>query len=327
VKRREFILALGGAVAWPLAVHGQQLPNRLVVGLLSPLTEVAAARNVQEFRKGLRDLGYVEGRNIALELRYSEGNVSRLPELAAALVALKPDVIVVGSSSGILAVSKATESIPLIMITLENPITLGLVKSIARPGTNITGTWLAGDEALVSKRLATLKDAAPGTVRVGAFLNPEDVTDSPAFRILPTAAGALGLDVRIFEVRTASEFDAAFTRAARDGAQAFFVSQSPLFLANHKEIAAITARLRVPAMLGWREFPEAGGLMSYGPKLSDVYRRSAGLVDKILKGASPAELPVEMPTQFELVINLKTAKTIGLTISESFLLLADEVIE
>ena len=327
MRRREFILALGGVAAWPLAVHGQQLPNRFLVGILSPLSEAAAAHNIREFRKGLRDLGYVEGRNIALELRYSDGNPARLPELAAALVALKPDVIVVGSSSGILAASKATQNIPLIMITLENPITLGLIKAIARPGTNVTGTWLAGDEALVSKRLAMLKDVTPGIVRIGAFLDPDDATDGPAFRILPTAAKALGLDVRIFEVREASEFDAAFASAGRVGLQALFVSQSPLFFSNRKEIAAITTRLRLPTMLGWREFPEAGGLMSYGPNLADVYRRSAALVDKILRGASPADLPVETPTQFELVVNLKTAKTIGLTISEPFLLLADEVIE
>jgi putative ABC transport system substrate-binding protein len=328
MRRRDFITLLGGAAAaWPIAVHGQQLPTRSLVGLLSPLSEAAAAHNVREFRKGLRDLGYVEGRNIALEFRYSAGNPSRLPQLAAALVALKPDVIMVGSSSGILAASKATQSIPLVMITLESPITLGLIKSIARPGTNVTGTWLAGDEALVSKRLAMLKDVTPGIVRVGAFLNPGDATDSPAFRILPTAARALGLDVRIFEVREASEFDAAFTSAGRVGVQALFVSQSPLFFSNRKEIAAISTRLRLPTMLGWREFPEAGGLMSYGPNLPDIYRRSAAFVDKILKGASPADLPVETPTQFELVVNLKTAKTIGLPISEAFLLLADEVIE
>jgi putative ABC transport system substrate-binding protein len=328
MRRREVIRLLGGAaVTWPLAVQGQQLPDRSLVAILSPLSEAAAAHNIREFRNGLRDLGYVEGRNIALELRYSDGNPSRLPELAAALVGLKPDVIVVGSSSGILAASKATQTIPLVMITLENPITLGLIKGVARPGTNVTGTWLAGDEALVSKRLAMLKDVTSGIVLVGAFLNPGDETDGPAFRILPTAAKALGLDVRIFEVREASEFAAAFTSAGRIGVQALFVSQSPLFFSNRKEIAAITTRLRLPTMLGWREFPEAGGLMSYGPNLPNVYRRSAALVDKILRGASAADLPVETPTQFELVVNLRTAKAIGLTISEPFLLLADEVIE
>jgi ABC-type uncharacterized transport system substrate-binding protein len=233
----------------------------------------------------------------------------------------------VGSSAGILAAHQVTQAIPLVMITLENPIALGLIKSIARPGTNITGTWLAGDEALVGKRLAMLKDLTPGAARVGAFLNPRDATDAPMFRLLPAAAGALGLDLRVFEVRDASEIEAAFSSAGRAGVQALFVSPTPLFLSNRQEIATTAARLRLPAVYGWREFAEAGGLASYGPNLPDIYRRSAGVVDKILKGANPADLPIEIPTRFDLVVNLKAAKAIGLTISDRFLLLADEVIE
>jgi putative ABC transport system substrate-binding protein len=286
-----------------------------------------AARNVAAFRAGLRELGYVEGRNIAIELRFAEGAISRLPQLAAELVALKPDVILVGASSGILAAHRATQSVPLVMITLEDPVALGLVKSIARPATNVTGTWLAGGEALVGKRLGLLRDVVRGMSRVAAMVNPGDATDAPNLRLLPAAARALGLDLHVVEVREASEIDAAFARAARDGMQASFVSSSPLFFANRSQIVAIAARMRLPAMYGWREFADAGGLMSYGPNLPDVYRRSATLIDKILKGASPADLPVETPTRFELVVNLKTANALGLTISDAFLLLADEVIE
>jgi ABC-type uncharacterized transport system substrate-binding protein len=329
MKRREFITTLlgGAAAAWPLAARAQQPARLPLIGLISPLTQAAAVRNVEQFRKGLRDLGYVEGRSVALELRFADGRPERLPEVAAALVTLKPDVILVGSSAGILAAHQVTQAIPLVMITLENPIALGLIKSIARPGTNITGTWLAGDEALVGKRLAMLKDLTPGAARVGAFLNPRDATDAPMFRLLPAAAGALGLDLRVFEVRDASEIEAAFSSAGRAGVQALFVSPTPLFLSNRQEIATTAARLRLPAVYGWREFAEAGGLASYGPNLPDIYRRSAGVVDKILKGANPADLPIEIPTRFDLVVNLKAAKAIGLTISDRFLLLADEVIE
>jgi putative ABC transport system substrate-binding protein len=327
MRRREFITLLGGAAAWPFAVYAQRTARVPLVGLISPLSQPAAARNVEEFRKGLRDLGYVEGQNIALEFRFAEGRPSRLPELAATLVALKPDVIVAGSSAGILAAHKITQSIPLVMITLEDPIALGLVNSIPKPGTNVSGTWVAGDEALIAKRLALLKDLARDLPRVGAFLNPGDATDAPAFRLLPAAAHALGVDLRILEVRDAADLEAAFTSAVGAGVQALYVSQSPLFMSNRKEIIAIAARARLPAMYGWREFAEAGGLASYGPNLPDIYGRSAELVDKILKGANPADLPVEIPTRFELVVNLKAAKAMGLSIPDPFVLLADEVIE
>jgi putative ABC transport system substrate-binding protein len=328
MKRRVFIAALGAAAAaWPFATNAQQATRLPLVGLVSPLTQAAATRNVEGFRKGLRELGYVEGQNIALEFGFAEGRPSRLPEVAAALVALKPKVIVVGSSAGILAAHRTTKSIPLVMITDDDPIALGLVRGLARPGGNVTGTWMAGDEALFGKRLALLKDVAGGVLRVGAFLNPGDASDGTAFRVLPAAAHALGFDLRISEVRDATSLDAAFTSAVGAGVQALYVSQSPLFMSNRKEVVAIAARTRLPAMYGWREFAEAGGLASYGPNLSDIYGRSAEFVDKILKGANPADLPVEIPTRFELVVNLKAAKAMGLSIPDAFLLLADEVIE
>jgi putative ABC transport system substrate-binding protein len=331
MRRREFIkfiTLLSGAAAWPLAVRAQQpVPSQPIVGVLAPLSQAASARNVGAFRKGLRDLGYVEGRNITLEIRYGDGLPERLPQLAAELVALKPAVIRAGSSAAIVAAHNATQTIPLVGATLEDPVALGLVKSIPRPGTNVTGTWLAGDDALVGKRLALLKDVVPGVSRVAAIVNPGDSSDAPLLRLLPAAAHALGMELLVIEAREASEFPVVFANTARDGVQALFISSGPLFLSHRGEIVAMAARVRLPAIYGWREFPEADGLVSYGPNLPDLYRQSATMVDKILKGASPADLPVEVPTRFELVVNLKTAKTLGLKISEPFLLLADEVIE
>ena len=329
LKRREFITLLGSAAAaWPLAARAQQSAGRRpLIGLLSPISRVTATRNVDGFRKGLRDLGYVEGRNIAVEYRYSDGVPSNLPELAAQLVALNPDVILVGSSSEILAAYRATQTIPLVMLVVEDPVALGVVKSIARPGTNVTGTWIAGDVALASKRLGMLKDIVAGVSRVAAMVDPGDASDAPLLRLLPAAAHTLGLTLQIIEVREVSEFDGAFGGAARDGAQALFVGSSPFFLAHRSEVAATAARLRLPTMYQWREFVDVGGLVSYGPSLPDIYRRSAGLVGKILEGLIPADLPVEIPTRFELVVNLRTAKALGLTISDQFVLLADEVIE
>jgi putative ABC transport system substrate-binding protein len=328
MRRREFLALLGGAAAWPLAARAQQLsPDRPIVGVLAPQSQAASARNIEAFRKGLRDLGYVEGRNITLEIRYGDGLPERLPQLAAELVALKPAVIRAGSSAALVAAHNATQTIPLVGATLEDPIALGLVKSIPRPGTNVTGTWLAGDDALVSKRLGLLKDVVPGVSRVAAMVNPGDASDTPLLRLLPATAHALGLELLVIEARAASELPVAFANVAPNGVQALFISSGPLFLSHREEIVAMAARVRLPAIYGWREFPETGGLVSYGPSLPDLYRQSATMIDKILKGASPADLPVEFPTRFELVVNLKTAKALGLKVSEPFLLLADEVIE
>ena len=329
LRRREFITVFGGAaVAWPLAARAQQAaPGQPIVGVLAPQSRAASARNIEAFRKGLRDLGYVEGRNITLEIRYADGLPERLPQLAAELVALKPAVIRAGSSAAMVAAHNATQTIPLVGATLEDPIALGLVKSIPRPGTNVTGTWIAGDDALVGKRLGLLKDVVPGVARVAAMVNPGDSSDAPLLRLLPATARALGLELLVIEAREASELPVAFDNVTRDDVQALFVSSGPLFSSHRNEIVAMAARGRLPAIYGWREFPEAGGLVSYGPSLPDLYRQSATMVDKILKGASPADLPIEVPTRFELVVNLKTAKALGLKIPEPFLLLADEVIE
>jgi ABC-type uncharacterized transport system substrate-binding protein len=331
VRRREFISLLGGAaasMAWPLQLSAQQVTGRPLIGVLSPQSPAAASRNIEALRAGLRDLGYVEGRNVTLALRFAEGVPARLPELVAELVALKPDVIITASLGGILAGRNATRTIPLIMqVISEDPVAMGLISSIARPGGNITGIWMFGDDSLVGKRLEFLKHVVPGLARIGMIINPGDPSDAAYLKQLPAAARALGMDFAVFEARELAEIEAVFAASVRDGMQALFVSQSPLFTSNRTQVTAMAARVRLPAIYGFREFAESGGLMSYGANLPSVYGQSARLVDRILKGARPADLPVEVPTRFELIVNLKAAKAIGLTIPDSFLSIADEVIE
>jgi len=328
MKRRQFISLLGGAAAaWPLAARAQQPTGQPLVGLLSPLSAAAWVHILAAFRRGMRDLGYVEGANVAFAIRYADGQVARLPALANELVALKPAVIAVGSPAAVLETHKATRTIPIVGVTSDDPTAVGLAASLARPGGNVTGFWAEGDEALIGKQLDLLKHAVPGISRVGIMINPDDAADARSLKALPAAARALGLAVRVLDVRTAAEFEAAFAAAVREGLQGLHVSQSPLFYANRTQVTAIAARAGLPAVYGFREFAAAGGLISYAASPPDIWRRIAGLVDKILKGASPGDLPIERPTQFDLVVNLKTAKSMGLTIPEPFLLLADEVIE
>jgi len=328
MKRRQFISLLGGAAAaWPLAARAQQPTGQPLVGLLSPLSAAAWVHILAAFRRGMRDLGYVEGANVAFAIRYADGQVARLPALANELVALKPAVIAVGSPAAVLETHKATRTIPIVGVTSDDPTAVGLAASLARPGGNVTGFWAEGDEALIGKQLDLLKHAVPGISRVGIMINPDDAADARSLKALPAAARALGLAVRVLDVRTAAEFEAAFGAAVREGLQGLHVSQSPLFYANRTQVTAIAARAGLPAVYGFREFAAAGGLISYAASPPDIWRRNAGLVDKILKGASPGDLPIERPTQFDLVVNLKTAKSMGLTIPEPFLLLADELIE
>jgi putative ABC transport system substrate-binding protein len=254
--------------------------------------------------------------------------LARLPALAAELVARKPDLIVAPSTPSTLGALGATQTIPVVMMTLLDPVALGVVKSIARPGGNVTGIWMfGGDDALVGKRIELLKEIVPALSRIGVMISSGDPSDEIVLRLLPAATRALGVTTKVFDVRTDAELEAAFAQAARDGLQGLFISQNPFFLARRAEVAALTARARLPAIFGFREHAEAGSLMSYGSSLPGAWRQAARLVDKILKGAKPAELPVELATKYELVVNNKTAKALGLKIPESFLLRADEVIE
>jgi putative ABC transport system substrate-binding protein len=240
------------------------------------------------------------------------------------LVALNPDVIVTGAQSGALAAYNTTRTIPIVVVMPEDPVASGLANSIARPGRNVTGMWgLGGD----GKRLDFFKLAVPGLARVGLILNPDDPTDRAQVARLLETARALGLSLQMIEVRDPSKLDALGSEIAQANVQGLLIGQSPLFLAARAQVATMAARLNLPALYAWREFVDAGGLMSFGPNLPDMYRQLARLTSRILKGESPADLPFELPTRYELVVNLKTAKTIGLSISDSFLLLADEVIE
>jgi putative ABC transport system substrate-binding protein len=328
MKRRAFLACLGGAAAWPLAARAQQPATRPLVGVLSPVSGAIAVRNLAAFRHGLSDLGYVEGHNIVIQYRFAEGISERLASFAAELVALKPSVIVVGSMSGVQAASKATQTVPLIMIGgTEDPVRLGLAETFARPGRNVTGFLLTADQNILGKKLQLLRDVAPGITRVGIMANPDSAGDAAELKMAPAAAARIGLQARLFAVRTEAELEPAFAAIAENGLQALYVSWTPIFNIHRDRVIAMASNLRLPAMYGFREFVQSGGLMSYGPDLPDQYRRAATYVDKILKGARPGELPLQLAEKYELVMNLKTAKALGLTISDSFLLVADEVIE
>jgi putative ABC transport system substrate-binding protein len=273
-------------------------------------------------------LGYTEGHNINIEYRFGDGLAERFPVLVADLVALKPAVIVVGSTAGILAARKVTRTTPLIWFgSVDDPVALGLVESFARPGGNVTGFLLSNDASMVGKRLELLRDAVHGFSRVGAVLDPEYAAADGTLKALPSAARELGLEASVYEVRSGAELEARFAAAARDGMQALYVPEAPLFLTRRSEIVAAAASVRLPAIYTFREFVQAGGLMSYGADLPALYQRAAGYVDNILKGAKPGELPLQSSEKFELAVNLKAAKALNLTISEAFLLRADEVIE
>jgi ABC-type uncharacterized transport system substrate-binding protein len=297
MRRREFVTLLGGAAAaWPLAAGAQQPTGRPLVGLLNPLSPAAAAHIVGAFRRGMRDLGYVEGTNVVFAFRFADGQVARLPAVANELVALKPAVIAVGSPAAVLETHQATRTIPIVMVTSHDPVAIGIASSLARPGGNVTGFWTEGDEALIGKQLDLLKHAVPGVARVGVMVNPDDTADARSLKALPAAARALGLAVRVLDVRTAAELEPAFAAAVREELQGLHVSLSPLFYAHRMQVTAMAAQAGLPTIYGFREFAVAGGLIS-AASLPDIWRRVAGLVDKILKGANPGDLPIERPNE------------------------------
>jgi putative ABC transport system substrate-binding protein len=329
MRRRAFITLLGGGVAAavtrPLAAVAA---GPRLIGILSPLSMASAARNIEALRSGLRDLGYVEGREFAIEARFADGAVDRLAVLVAELIALRPAVIVAGALPAVLAARKATGTIPIVIAAMTaDPMAAGLAVSMARPGGNVTGIWTEGDEALIGKRLELLKEAAGGLSRVGVLVDPANPSEAATLQSLPAATRALGLAARVLEVRGAADLESAFATAEREQLHGLHVSSDPLFLTYGAEIVALAARAGLPAIYSFREFPAGGGLMSYAPSLPAAYRRGAAFVDRILKGASPGDLPIERPTKFEMVINLKTAKALGLTIPQTLLVAADEVIE
>ena len=325
MDRRTFLEGTGAVVlAVPLAAHAQPAGNGSRIGFLF-YGAPGSSPELDAFRKGLRDLGYIEGQNITIEYRFANGRVGRLSELAAELVRLEPGVIVTPGTPASMAAKKATSTIPIVFAGVADAVGAGLVASFARPGGNITGLTSIS-AALGGKRLELLKAVAPKASRVTALYNPADPSNVLVLKELQESSRALGLTLQPLAVRGPGEFEGAFAAMTRERVQALFGAAGVLTTEHRKILVGLAAKSRIPAMWGERQFVEAGGLMSYAVNFYDEIRRTAAYVNKILKGAKPADLPVEQPTTFELVINLKTAKALGLTISPSLLARADEVI-
>jgi putative ABC transport system substrate-binding protein len=326
MKRRAFITLLGGAAAWPIAARGQRAGKLPVIGFLDGATPSVETQRVAAFVQRLRELGWIEGRTVAIEYRWAEGRNERYAEIAAEFVRLKVDVMVTGAGTpGALAAKQATSVIPIVFAATGDPVGTGVVASLARPGGNVTGlSWQQVD--LAGKRLELLGEIIPGLhtlAIIGNVRNPAIVLE---MREVETLARARGLEVAVQEIQRAEDIAPAF-EALKGRAHALYVSQDPLLNTNRVRMNTLVLGARLPTMYGVREYVEGGGLMSYGPNIVNLFRRTAELVDKILHGTKPADIPVEQPTKFDLVINLTTAKALGLPIPEAFLLRADELIE
>jgi len=326
LNRRAFVTSLAAALAGPFAAGAQQKRTVVRVGLLDlAAPDPASMARWKAFRERLRELGYVEGQNVVFETRRADEHVSRLPRLGAELIDAKVDILVTASSEAALAAKQVTSSIPIVTATGGDPVALGLVTSMARPGGNITGMTSLINE-LAGKRLELLKELIPRASRVASLRDPDN--RSSALSVPSESAGhALGVVVRSFDVRSPSELDAAFLAMKGARMDAVIFGENTLFLANRRRVADLAVTHRLPMMAAAKEYAQAGALVSYGTDYPDLFRRAAAYVDKILKGAKPGDLPIEQPTKFELIINLKTAKALGLTIPQSLLLRADQVLE
>jgi len=325
MRRREFITLLGGAIALPLAVRAQEPAKLPIIGLLGSSTALIESQRVAAFVQRLHQLGWIENRNVVIEYRWAEGRQERFAEIAAEFVQLKVDLIVAPTTPAVMAAKQATSLIPIVIATADDPVGTGLVASLARPGGNVTG--LSNQISDTSpKRLELLREVVPGLRRLAILFNvgnPGAVLDIREFE---AAVRMFGLEALTFEIRRAEEIAPGF-EALKGRADALYVAADPLVNTNRVRINTLALAARLPTMHGVRDYVEAGGLMSYGPNVPDQYRRAADYVDKILRGAKPGDLPVEQPTKFDLIINLTTAKALGLTIPPSVLARADEVIE
>jgi putative ABC transport system substrate-binding protein len=334
IGRREFIMLLGGAAAaWPLTARAQQPIGRTGktrrVGILMPGPAAHSAATLEPFYRGLHELGYMVGQNLAIEQRNGDWKPDRFPALATELVGLKVDLLVAWSTPTALAAKQATNSIPIVAGAMADPVGDELVASLGRPGGNVTGTTFLGPE-LVPKRLQLLRDVVPGLARVGALWHPHAYgkpTMANIVKSIEDAARTLEMQLQLVPADTPDDIASAFSAMAQEHAGAFIVMPSPMLFGEHQRIVDLASKNRLPGMYQAREFVDGGGLISYGANLDDLFRRTATYVDKILKGAKPADLPVERPTKFELVINVKAAREVGLTINRDILLVADEVIE
>ncbi len=330
MNRRAFITLIGAAAAtWPLAARAQQ-KSMPVIGFLGFGPPDPGAPDVAAFRQRLRELGYIEDRNILIEYRWAEGKPERFPDLAAELVAVKVDVIVTaGGTLAALAAKRATTTLPIVFAVVGDPVAEGLVTSLARPGSNVTGLSNVTTD-LVGKWMELLKQAVPGLSRVAVLLKPDSMPESAkevGLKEADVSARVLGVQLQVVEARGPEDFDRAFSDMSEARAGALVVLVTPAFFNARQRLVDLAAKNRLPTVFTSRVFVDAGGLMSYGPSTPDMFRRAATYVDKILRGAKSADLPVEQPTKYELVINLKTAKALGLTVPPSILARADEVIE
>jgi len=333
ISRRRFLtgaaiaLAPMGATAYAQEYKAQQPGKVPRIGFLGTRSLSDMSPYLDAFRQGLRELGWVEGQNIVIDYRFAEGRFDRLPDLAAELVRLKVDIIVALPTPGAVAAKNATKTIPIVAIAVGDPVGIGLIASLAHPGGNVTGLSFSVGLEIGGKGLELLNETVPKVRRVAILSNPGNPGQPLSIEHLNVAARSLGMQLQLLEARGPNDFDGAFAAMAKERVGALLVVADSMFLLHRTRLADLAARSRLPAAYGTREMVEAGGLMSYGPSLRDLFRRSATYVDKILKGAKPGDLPVEQPTKFELVINLKAAKALGLTIPPSLLARADEVIQ
>ena len=329
MRRREFIAALGGAAAWPLAVRAQQRVKVARIGYLGYSPPALEQHLLEAFRQGLRDFGYVEGKNVEIEYRSGEETLERLPALAAELVGINVDAIVTLATPGALAAKQTTNTIPIVVAAMADPARDGLVVSLAKPGGNITGSTFLGPE-LIPKRLGLLKEAMPEASRVAVLWHPgvySEFTMADMLKETENAAHLLGVELQLLGAAGPNDFDDAFSAMSKGNADALLVFPSPMLYLEHRRIVDFVSKHRLPAVYPWREAVDDGGLIAYGASIPDMMRHAAILVHKILMGAKPAELPIEQPTKFELVVNLQAAKALGIRVPPTLLVRADEVIE
>jgi len=328
MDRRSFLCAIAAlSVARLRIAHAQPAGGTARIGFLGGGSRNANPHLHEAFQRGLRELGRVPGQNVTIEYRFAEGRLDRLPDLVAELVQSKPDVIVASGSPAALAVRNSTGTIPIVIVSVADPVEQGLVASLARPGGNVTGLSFSVGLKQLGKSLEMFQQVVPHARRVAVLSNAANSSHALAVKDLQAAAEPLGMQLQLLEVRGPSEFDDAFAAIGKERVTALVIVVEPLFILHRARLAELAAKYRLPTLHGARENVQAGGLMSYGPSIQDQQYRAALYVDKILKGAKPADLPVEQPTKFELVINLRTAKALGLTIPQSLLLRADEIIQ
>jgi putative ABC transport system substrate-binding protein len=325
MRRRTFIMLFGSAAAtWPLASHAQ--PKIPRIGFMGNSTAALEANLVDAFREGLRELGYEEGRNIAIEYRWADGNYDEFPALVAELIAAKVDAIVTAGTPAALAVKKATTTVPLIMVAVGDPVGTGLVPSLARPGGNLTGlSSIAPD--LEGKRLQLLREVVPALSHVAMFINSLNPFHVSSMRQARAAAQAMGIKLQLHDIRKSEDLDDAFAAIRKERPDALLILADRIFLHNRERMMDFTKEQRLPNVNAYKELVEVGGLMSYGPSYEDMHKRAAIYIDKILKGAKPADLPIEQPSKFTFIVNLKSAKALGVTVPSQLLGLADQLIE